>query len=64
MTNGIANLFSCEYSPGAMNSQSCQMMNGSAMKRPASAPIFMFSMNGSKPVVYMNFTPWLALRSL
>ena len=31
---------------------------------PASAPIFMVSMKGSKPDVYMNFTPLVCCRSL
>ena len=57
-TNGIAIFFSCEYSPGAMNSHSCHRMNGTASISPASAPIFMDSMKGSSRSVYMNLPPF------
>ncbi len=38
-TNGMASFFSCEYSPGAMKSQTCASTTGEARIRPAMSPI-------------------------
>ena len=46
-TNGIANRFSWEYSPGATKSHSSHMMIGDAMNRPVRTPIFSVSMKAS-----------------
>ncbi len=44
-TNGIASFFSFAYSPGAMNSHTCNMMYGDAIRTPVSTAILIHSMN-------------------